>query len=294
MSYLIHKLESGEYRIELGPDKTLVDYSVIRAICRDVEHNELMILEKKKKDEEVSGNEKIKKLGIGMRLPPNSDFRAAIVNDKVDNGVMSSITRGLLFPNGTRIWSSYFSKINWEEDWQLFDDILKERYSKDGFAAFKKHHGDTLTRDVFDYLYPTAIVEINKNSTSSTNLVNIGLTDSRDYSDFAWACSKIYEKESWPKINVVSVEFAKENIKSFADVICDAAIYVLESNCLSRAHCSGLVCPTRCAIIDSAESIPHISKYISDYQWEEIARSPIWHLVKDVVALRKLLQQNAA
>jgi hypothetical protein len=233
--------------------------------------------------------------GVGVELPPHSIFRRAIEDDNIDSRVIYAIKQGFLCPNGARLWSAYFSKIDWENDGHLFERILLKKWGESGVEGFIKLHGDNLVESIFRFLSYQDIDYINTYSGPLTILVNIGLSDSRDYTPFDFACARVYGVDPHETAMRCDTDYAKENFETMIHAIYDASIFVNESSFNQRSTCPGIeYSPEKKIIKESAMCAIYLSRFFTDRQWAEICQSNIWLLVKDIVAVLKSSRPVAA
>ena len=297
MSSLLTEHAPGAYRINLPTSDAILSFKdisdIYNAASRIESGRERNICEKR-----------VRQVLPNSKLAPNSLFRHAIENNCTQY-VVDIVMCGLVEPNGTVVWSSYFSKIDFDEDGYLFEGRL--RYICGGlcktikqFCESYKDESKTVMISSLQYArghksVDEIVDEINSMSSAGTSIIIIGLTDSRDYSTFEYACATAYGHDNRESGRFVTTEFARDNFQTFVDVLCDAAKFVRRSNCRIDSSCPGIKHWNDILRIDEiSKCILHVSKMFSDSEWERICTSHIWHLVKDVVALRKFLQQTAA
>ena len=293
MSSLLTEHAPGAYRINLPASDAILSFKDISDI-----YNAASRIESGR--ERNTCEKRVQQVLPNSKLAPNSLFRHAVENN-CTHYVVDIVTDGLADPNGTIVWSSYFSKIDFDEDGHLFEGRL--RYIFGGcyktirqLCEENKDRSKELVLSSLQYARGyESVDELNSRSSAGTSIIIVGLTDSRDYSTFGYACATAYGHDYRDSGNFVTTEFARDNFQTFVDVLCDAAKFVQRSGCYIKSSCHGIKHWNDILRIDEiARCILHVSKMFSDREWEIICTSHIWHLVKDVVALRKLLQQNAA
>lgn len=295
MSYSLEQLPDGMYRLETDDSSICFSRGVFREIQTIIDRHERQEINALRAEEDRKKEAMLKAAGVGAGLPYNSIFRQSVAEGRVDSTVIWTISQGFIHPNGSMLWSAYFSKIDWENDGHLFEPFLQKSYGENALAHFKEYHRDTMTRDVFHYLSGQRIEYVNKFSTGETHLVNVGLTDSRDYTPFNFACAKVYGVDPREDVARCDVNYAKENFETMIDAIYDASVFICESPCNRRSSCPGIEYDHKKSTIkESALCAAYLSRFFTDRQWAEICKSNIWLLVKDIVAVRKSPRPVAA
>ena len=288
MSYLLEQLPDGRYRLEIDGSAVCFSSSVFQKISSKIQKHESVKLESTRAIADEEARKRMQESGVGDVLQWNSAFKYSIERGVVASEVISAISHGFLIPNGSLYWSGYFSKIDWANDGHLFEPLLKKSYGDDALSNFLEYNESNATLSIFGYLTNKAIEDINKLVGNGTHLVNIGLTDSRDYTAFSYACAKVYGYDSQEPAEIVDREFAKEHLFTLVDALHDAAVFIHEAPCRVQSSCPGLEHWASKKVIEAtARSIPYLSNYFTDRDWQEICRSEIWLLVKDIISVRK-------
>lgn len=295
MSYSLEQLPDGTYRLEIRGESVCFSSAEFESIRSSIFVHEAKLGREKEAKREAEIAAMLKAVGVGVSLPQESIFREAVA-DKDTRKIINIVKNGMICPNGAILWSAYFSKVDWEVDGYLFSPCLEKRCGKNALEIFRKlYKKDEMTRSVFDYLSPGEIERINTLSSSETYLVNIGLSDSRDYTTFNTACARVYGVDNQEKAPRIDMRFAKENFNVMVDTLYDAAVFISESPCNRSSQCPALERGDRKSHIkESAECIMYLSSFFTDDEWEDICRSNIWLLVKDIVAVRRPSRPVAA
>lgn len=287
MSYSLDLLPDGNYKLEIGGGVVCFSKDTFSEFRAEIDKHERQQALRRRLGEEKEKEAMLVSAGVGYGLPRNSIFRRAVADGQVDSTIISAITNGLLYPNGSAIWSAYFSKIDWDNDGHLFEPFLRKDYGENALAHFKAHHNNTMTADIFRLLSDERIDYVNKHVGPGTHLVNIGLTDSRDYTSFSFACAKMYGVDGHERAERCDIDFAKENFETMAETIYDASVFISESSFRARSACPAIEFDSRKDILkESAICAVYLSRFFTERQWSEICESNIWMLVKDIVAAR--------
>lgn len=288
MSYSLERLPDGRYRLDIDNVSVCLstaEFSDISARIGQYEYHEAMARAESENKEMES---RLLAFEGWKDLPHNSVFRASIERGEVLHQVISAIRYGLLIPNGSTPWSAYFSKIDLKNDGHLFEPSLRKIYGDDALDHLLKYGTCSASVAILRCLTPNSIEDINRRAGIGTRLVNIGLTDSRDYTPLSCACARVYGYEKKESCLIVDVDFAKENLPTFIDVLYDAAVFIYQNVERKRSPCPGIEhWATESGIRESAKSIAYLSKYFNERHWIEICESEIWLLVKDIVSVRR-------
>lgn len=295
MSYSLERLPDGEYRLEIGGGAVCFTASVFRRIADSIYSYEHKASEKRRAESEAIRDARIKAAGVGGGLPWNSIYREAIADERITPYLLESIKDGLLSPNGSLLWSAYFSKIDWDADGYLFEPALQRRWGGGVEAVLAIERSESPIYRAMQQLSEVDIDTINKKSSQNTNLIIVGMTESRDYTSFASACRVVYGTDPGIYIQHADIAFARANFGVMVDALYDAAVFVAHNSGRYRAICPGLEHnDTMAQLEEVCRVVMYVSRFFTDEDWAKVTQSPIWLLVKDMVSVRKASRNLAA
>lgn len=273
MSYSLKHVEGDKYRLVIGEEPVTITARIARSVARSIEHHVKNI-------EEEQWRKNLDDAGVGLGLSQHSYFRQAVAKKLPPPPDM--LERGIATPNGSLVWTAYFSKIDWEKDESLFDvsESLKkgiEKFGREGYLM-------RILEETFTYASASKkVAEINKKAKGNTYIVYVGSTISRDYSPLSWACGEVYGVDHEDRSEIVSVDWAKSHIDLYADILLDSAEFVRTHAHICRTGCYGLENGIDWEKMDQVKDcLLYATRYMNDRDWGQLVRSPIWLLAKDI------------